>query len=110
MRKPRVRRLTGVRMYRFIFPKMSDGLRDFTLDDVIVTAKTKKEAKKRAAVHLQKKMGAAGNAMTPEQAVEIAKITEAIDCGEITVIGRWPKKNKKFELDEPPGEPHPLDC
>ncbi len=94
MRKPVIRRLYGLRIYRFSFPKMSDSYRDFTLNDVIVTAKSKKEAKKYAMAYLRENMGAAINAMTPEQAVAKAKITAGADPGEITVIGRWPKKKK----------------
>lgn len=74
MSKPIFTTRNNLKMFRFTFPKMSDGMRDFTIASFDVTAVTLEQAKKDAALHLAANMGAAENAKTPEQAVEAAKI------------------------------------
>lgn len=64
----------NLKIFRFTFPKMSDGMREFTIASFDVTAVTLERAKKDAARHLKKNMGAAENAATPEQAVKVAEI------------------------------------
>ena len=64
-----------MKIYRFVFPKVSDGCRDYTISTLDVTARNKKKAKEAAVGHLKKKIGAAINAISPEQAVRAAVIT-----------------------------------
>lgn len=93
MRKSGVRRKSGLKTYRFVFPRISNCCRNYTIETLEVAAKNKKKAKKIAVDYLKKYMGAAINAISPEQAVRAAEITRVARDVEITVIGRWPKKN-----------------
>lgn len=75
-----------MKIYRFKFPKVSDGCRDYTISTFSVTAKNKKKAKAAAVEHLKKKIGAAINAISPEQAVRAATITIVARNVEIIVV------------------------
>lgn len=64
----------SLKIFRFTFPRVSDGMREFTIASFDVTAATEADAKKDAATHLVACMGAVGNVVTPEQAVAVATI------------------------------------
>jgi hypothetical protein len=64
----------SLKIFRFTFPKVSDGMRDFTIASFDITTATIEDAKKDAIVYLETNIGAAVNAVTPEQAVERATI------------------------------------
>lgn len=94
-----------MKIYRFDFPKVSDGYRDYIIFTLDVTAKNKKKAKATVVEYLKKKIGAAINAISPEQAVRAATITVVARNVEIIevcakndnplLIGRRVKCSKK---------------
>ncbi|MDO8467256.1 MAG: hypothetical protein Q7S83_03915 [bacterium] len=53
MSKSDVRRLSGLKIFRFVFPTMSNGLYDFKIESLDFTAKNKKQAKKDAIAYLK---------------------------------------------------------
>ncbi len=75
-----------MKIYRFKFPKVSDGCRDYTISTLDVTAKNKRKAKEVVVDHLKKKIGAAINAISPEQAVRAAAITVVARNVEIVTV------------------------
>ncbi len=46
----------GMKIFRFVFPQMSDGLRDFKIESLDFTAKNKRQAKKDATAYLKTKI------------------------------------------------------